>query len=166
MSEYQEIHDTTVDRREETVTTRQPGFATTERVTRDVAAERRSNLFQLSRIIWSLLALLEGMLGLRFLLKLIGANPNSGFAAITYGLTDLFVLPFSGLVPLWSADAVVFEVTTLIAMIIYVLFTYVVIQGIRIVTDRPGSRTMTRSTSENISGGPGNVRTTHTTSID
>jgi hypothetical protein len=32
-----------VDRREETVTTQQPGYATTEQTVRDVAAERRMN---------------------------------------------------------------------------------------------------------------------------
>ena len=166
MSEYQGSNATAVDRREETVTTQQPGYATTERVTRDVAAERRSLMFQITRIIWSLLAVLEIALGVRFLLKLIAANPDSGFAAITYGLTELFVWPFSGLVPTWSSGAMVLEVTTIIAMMIYVLLAWLAVQGLRIVTDRPSSRTMTRSTSENIAGGPGNVRTTRTTSRD
>ncbi len=166
MAQYPQTNDVAVDRREQTVTTQQPGYATTERVTRDVAAERRSTLFQITRIIWSLLALLEVSLGLRFMLKLIAANPHSGFAAFTYGLTELFVLPFSGLVATWSSGAMILEVTTLIAMMIYVLLAWLAVQGIRIATDRPSSRTMTRSTSENIAGGPGNVRTTRTTTRD
>jgi YggT family protein len=166
MSEYQGTNATAVDRREETVTTQQPGYATTERVTRDVAAERRSLLFQVTRIIWSLLAVLEISLGVRFLLKLIAANADSGFAALTYGLTELFVWPFAGLVPTWSSGAMVLEVTTLIAMMIYVLLAWLAVRALIIMTDRPSSRTMTRSTSENIPGGPGNVRTTRTTSRD
>ena len=166
MSDYLTGSGTDVDRREQTVTTQEPGYATTERVIRDVAAERRSTIFQATRIIWSLLALLEISLALRFMLKLIAANADSGFVALVYGLTELFVWPFSGMLATWSSGAMILEVTTLIAMIIYVLIAWLVVQGIRIATDRPSSRTMTRSTSENIAGGPGNVRTTRTTSRD
>lgn len=166
MSEFQPNNELAVDRREETVVTQQPGYVATERFTRDVAAERRLNLFQVTRIIWSLLAVLEIALALRFMLKLIAANPNSGFAVFVYGLTELFVLPFASLTPTWASGANVFEVTTLIAMMIYVLFTWLAIQAFRIVTDRPSSRTMTRSTREQTGTGAGSVRTTTTTSRD
>ena len=46
MIDNQQIHDVAVDRREETVTTHQPGYVATEQVVRDVAAERRMRLFQ------------------------------------------------------------------------------------------------------------------------
>ena len=166
MSEYQSINEIAVDRRDETVVTQQPGYVSTERVTRDVAAERRINVFQVTRIIWTLLAMLEIALGLRFLLKLIAANPNSGFAAVMYGLTDLFVLPFKALTASWSSGQNLLEVTTLIAMMVYALFVAVAIHVFRIATDRTSSRTVTRSTREQIAGGAGNVRTTNTTVSD
>src|SRR4030065_349405 len=78
MSEDRPINEVAVDRRDETVVTQQPGYAATEQVTRDVAAERRLGLFQVTRIVWTILGILEILLGLRFMLKLIGANPNSG----------------------------------------------------------------------------------------
>jgi len=164
MSNYQPINEVAVDRREETVVTQQPGYTATEQVTRDVAAERRQILFQVTRIIWTLLAILEIFLALRFLLKLIGANPSSGFAVFMYGITGLFTAPFTGLVATWFSGETILEVTTLIAMAVYALLVWGVVYLIPIVVDRPNARTVTRSTREQTPGGAGNERTTHTTS--
>ena len=98
MSENQPINEVAVDRRAETVTTQQPGYAATEQVTRDVAAERRQGLFQITRIVYTILGILEILLGIRFVLQLIGANAASGFATFIYGITGVFVAPFNGLI--------------------------------------------------------------------
>jgi uncharacterized membrane protein len=163
MFENQEINDVAVDRREETVTTQQPGYAATEQVIRDVAAERRLGFFQLTRIMWTALGILEILLGLRFLLKLIGANPESGFAWLIYGITGLFVMPFTDLVSNWYNGKTILEVTTLIAIAVYALLYWGIVRVTRIVADRPSARTVTRSTREQTPGGAGNERTTHTT---
>jgi YggT family protein len=163
MYEDQQINDVAVDRREETVTTQQPGYAATEQVIRDVAAERRLGLFQITRIMWTSLAILEVLLGLRFMLKLIGANPESGFSWLIYGITGLFVKPFTDLVSTWYTGDTIIEVTTLIAMAVYVLFFWGVVRVTRIIADRPSARSVTRSTREQTPGGAGNERTTHTT---
>lgn len=155
-----------VDRREETVVTQQPGYTTTEQSVRDVAAERRMQVFQLTRLVWGLLTLLEVMLGLRFLLKLMGANAASGFGMLVYGSTALFVAPFNGLFSSWSSGDMVLEVTTLVAMAIYALFVWGCVRVLGIVLERTGARTVIRSTREQIAGGPGNERTTHTTIND
>ena len=161
MSMNQPTDQVPVDRREETVVTQQPGYAATEQVTRDVAAERQQTLFQINRIIWSILALLEILLGLRFMFKLIGANPDSGFAALVYGITNLFVGPFALLVGTPASGGMSLELTTLIAMGIYALITWGIVRVIQIATDRPRARTVTRSVVEQT--GPGTERTTHTT---
>ena|SRR6185503_11228582 len=149
-----------VDRREETVTTQAPGYAATERVTRDVAAENRLRLSQVNRIIWSILGLVEVLMGLRFILKLIGANPDSGFGTFIYGITGLFVMPFMGLTPSWEAPPAILEVSTLVAMLVYALFFWGVVYVIRIAVDRPNARTVSRTTRELTPGG--GERTTHT----
>jgi len=163
MYEDQQMNDIAVDRREETVTTQQPGYAATEQVIRDVAAERRLGLFQITRIMWTALAILEVFLGLRFMLKLIGANPESGFSWLIYGITGLFVKPFTDLVSTWYTGDTIIEVTTLIAMAVYALFFWGMVRVTRIIADRPSARTITRSTREQTPGGAGNERTTHTT---
>jgi uncharacterized membrane protein len=162
MSNYQPTTDGAVDRREETVVTQQTGYAATEKVTRDVAAERQMRLFQFTRIVWTILGVLEVLLALRFVLKLIGANPNSGFAVFMYGLTGLFTAPFTGLVSTWSSGETVLEVTTLIAMAIYALLFWGVVSLIPILTDRARARTVTRTTREQTPD-TGTERTTHTT---
>jgi len=78
MTDNRPINETPVDRREETVVTQEQGYAASERVTRDVAAERRQSTFQITQIIWTLVGILEIALGLRFVLKLIAANPDAG----------------------------------------------------------------------------------------
>ena len=162
MSENRPITTAPVDRREETVVTQQPGFATTERITRDVAAENRMRLFQVNRVIWSVLGLLEILLGFRFMLKLFGANPDSGFGAFLYGITGPFIAPFTGLTPSWESGASMLEVTTLVAMAVYALIFWGVVYVIRIAMDRPNARTLSRSTREITPGG--GERTTHTDS--
>jgi uncharacterized protein YggT (Ycf19 family) len=123
-----------------------------QQVTRDAAAEQRQSGYQITRIIWAILSSLEILLGLRFVLKLIAANPNSGFAVFIYGITAPFVAPFTGLVGTPASGETIFEVTTLIAMAVYSLFVWVVARIITIVADRPSARTVTRSVHEQESG--------------
>jgi uncharacterized protein YggT (Ycf19 family) len=50
-----------------------------------------------TQLIWLIVVILEAALALRILLKLIAANPSSPIAAFIYDVTDLFLIPFSGL---------------------------------------------------------------------
>lgn len=168
MTVNQPLQEIPVDRREETIVTQQPGYAATEQVTRDVAAERRMQMFQLNRVIWTILGVLEIFLGLRFVLHLIGANAGSGFAQFVYGVTGPFMAPFTGLVATPAAGGTVFEVTALIAMAVYALFFWIIVRVIPIATDRPSARSVSRSVREQVPGAtPGSItdHTTHTTTI-
>jgi YggT family protein len=164
MSDNRQINDVSVDRREETVSTQQPGYASTEQVTRDVAAERRQGTEQVNQILITILGILEIGLGLRLLLKMIAANANSGFADFIYGITAPFIAPFTGLVGTPTAGANILEITTLIAMGVYALLFWIVMQVIAILTARPSARSVSRTTSERTPGpaGTGTERTTHT----
>lgn len=164
MSENLPNNELAVDRREEIVTTQQPGYASTQQVTRDVAAESRLRMTQITRIMWTVAGLLEILLGLRFMLKLIAANPGSGFAGFIYGITGVFTAPFNTLLGTPASGGSILEVTTLIAMAVYALFFWVVARVIVIATERTSARTTSRSVSEQTPGGPGNERTTHTIS--
>ena len=163
MIEHQEDTDISVDRREETLVTQHPGYVATEQIVQDVAAERRMELFQLNRVMWSILVFLEILLACRFLLRLIAANPDSGFAVLMYGITGIFVAPFYGLISTPTYGGAALEVTTLIAMIVYAMIFWGIAYVIRMVVDRPRARSFTSTTREQTPGGDGNVRTTHTT---
>lgn len=163
MSSNQQENEVAVDRREETVVTQQPGYAATSQVTRDVAAERRLVTFQITRIVWAILSLLEIVLGLRFVLKLIAANGESGFGSLIYSISGVFTAPFAGLVTTPASGGNVLEVTTLIAMAVYALLFWIIVKVIAIVADRPIARSETRSVQEQLPDGTN--RTSRSTRI-
>ena len=90
----------------------------------DPSEKGRNTTFKVTQVIWLLLGILESALALRFLFKLIGVNPANPFASILYGFTDLFVAPFASLTGAPAAEGMVFEFSTLIAMIVYALIFY------------------------------------------
>ena len=119
-------------------------------------------LYRVTGLIQWSVGVLNSLLCLRYLLKLMGANPDSGFGTFMYGITGLFVMPFTGLTPSWVTGAAILEVTTLVAMLVYALFFWGVVYVIRIAMDRPNARTVSRSTREITPGG--GERTTRTDS--
>jgi hypothetical protein len=152
-----------VDRREETVVTQQPGYEETEQVVHDIAAERWLNFVQAQRTVWTILTVMEVFIGLRFFLKWIAANPSSGFAAALYWLTDLVLWPFAGLVGNPTNGDSIFEVTTLLAMLIYALLFWVALRVIRLTAYRPSAITVKRSVHEDKTNGTTSDQTIYTT---
>jgi YggT family protein len=168
MSDNRQINDTSVDRREQTTSTQQPGFASTEQVTRDVAAERRQGNELINQILLTILGILEIALGLRLILKVIAANAASGFADFVYGITSPFVAPFTGLVATPTSGGTILEITTIIAMAVYALLFWIILQVIAIAMARPSARSVSRSTTEqtgNPSAGTGTQHTTHSNTV-
>lgn len=133
-----------VEREESVREVREPGYAAQERVVADYAAERRQGLYQISQIIWLVFGLISGLIALRFVLRLIAANPNSPFANLIYNITDLFLWPFAGLTATPSAGGMVLEVPALIAIIVYLLLAWVLVKLVWVLFDRPGARSVTR----------------------
>ena len=152
-----------VDRLEETVTTQQPGYEETEQVVHDVAAERWLGFYQAQRTVWTILTVLEVFLGLRFFLKWIAANPNSGFAAALYWVTDLILWPFAGLVGNPTNGDSILEVTTLLAMAIYALLFWVALRVIQLTAYHPSAITVKRSVHEEKPNGTTSEQTIYTT---
>ena len=111
--------------------------------------ERRIFTFKATQVVWLLLSIFEALLALRFVLKLIGANPDSPFAAVLYGFTGLFLFPFAGLIGTPAAGGMVLEVSTLIAMLVYGLIAWAVERTIFVIFYRPrGPVTETTTTDQ------------------
>lgn len=88
---------------------------------------------------WVLLVI-EVILLVRFLLKLIGADPANPFASFLYGLSGIFSYMFQGIVrnPTFGSNGFeVFEFTTLIAMLIYGLVYLILKLLLRTTFSRP-----------------------------
>ncbi len=90
------------------------------------------------QLVWLLVSILDGILALRFLLKLFAANPSSPIAAIIYSFTSLFLTPFKGLTVTPSAGGISLEIPTLFAILIYTLLGWVVVRLIGLIFYRPG----------------------------
>lgn len=89
-------------------------------------------------LLWFLMVL-ETMLAIRFLLKLIGADPNNPFAGFMYALTAIPLLPFQDIVrsPSIHPPNQSFEFSTLIAIAIYWLIFYALRRFIRLLVSSP-----------------------------
>jgi uncharacterized protein YggT (Ycf19 family) len=138
MEEYREEVVTTTTTTEATprVPVRQstvvaPATTTTEsveQVTVDHYAARRNALYRMEQVIWTILAFVEGLIAIRFILRLLGANPDAGFAQLIYGITAPLVEPFVGLFGTPRFEGSAFEFTSLVAMIVYALLAWVIVK--------------------------------------
>ena len=91
---------------------------------REPERERRIFTFKAAQLIWLFLGILEGLLALRFVLKLIAANAASPIAVFIYGFTGLFLFPFAGLTGTPAVGNMVLEISTVIAMVVYALLAW------------------------------------------
>ena len=114
----------------ERVVTGQAGIEHRERIVQDTAAAQSLNRLRVSQLIWLFFGIVEGLIGLRVLLKLIGANPDNGFASFIYNAAALFLAPFFGLIGSPSAGGMVLEVPSLIAMLVYALLGWLIVRVI------------------------------------
>ena len=74
-----------------------------------------------SQLVYMLFAVIDGLLLIRLVLKLLGANPHAGFASFIYGFTDFFMAPFRNLLPAYGNEQSVFETSVVIAILVYAL---------------------------------------------
>ena len=87
----------------------------------EAGQEQRIVTFKATQLIWLLLGLLEAAIALRFVFKLIGVNAANPFATLLYNVTGLFVAPFASLLGAPAAGGMVLEISSIIAMFVYLL---------------------------------------------
>lgn len=76
-----------------------------------------------------LFGLIEGLLGLRVILKLFGANVAAPFVNWVYGVTAPLLAPFKGAFPAPALErGFVIEFTALFAMLVYALVAYLLLE--------------------------------------
>ena len=106
-------------------------------VQKEQGGEKRISTFKATQLVWLIFGILEALLALRFVLKLIAANPHSPIAVLLYGFTDIFLWPFAGLMPTPAASGMILEISTLIAMVIYGLIGWAIERIIWVAFYRP-----------------------------
>jgi hypothetical protein len=137
-----------VARREDTLVSQQPGAEQRQVVTQDVNAAQRQTLQWVTALIGFFFTVVEGLIGLRVVLKLIDANSQNAFAGLVYKLTALFVAPFAGLVGNPAMGGNVLEITSLVALIVYALVAAVLVRLIWLIFYHPSAKTVTTYSSD------------------
>jgi hypothetical protein len=104
---------------------------------RKLDREQRLFSFNARRWIWLALVMLEALIAVRIGLKLIGANPEILFAFAIYNVSYIFLFPFEGLVATPAAGRVVLELSSIIAMMVYVLLAWAIERTVWLFFYRP-----------------------------
>ena len=112
----------------------------------EAGREQRVATFKATQLIWLLLGLLEAAIALRVVFKLIAVNAANPFAKLLYGVTNLFVAPFASLVgnPTYSNN--VLEITSIIAMLVYLLIAWGIERIVHVLFYRPRGPVSVRQT--------------------
>lgn len=90
----------------------------------DKNQSRANARYWITRVTYFVLGVLEVILGLRLLFRLLGANQDNGFITLLYSLSHIFVVGFNGIFNDQALGRSVFEVSTLIAMLVYALIAW------------------------------------------
>lgn len=128
-----------VEQRERVVTDA-TGVQQRTRTVRDVGAESRLNLHAVYQVLLLVFGIVEGLIGLRIILKLVGANPDVDFARFIYNAAALFLAPFFGLTGSPASGGMVLEIPSLVAMAFYGVVGWLILRVIWPLFQRPATR--------------------------
>lgn len=83
-------------------------------------------------VVWYIVGLISVLLAFRFVLKLLGANPNSGFVDFIYAITNVLTAPFDNIFGVTRATTnevnSVFEPSILVAAAVYALIGWGIVK--------------------------------------
>lgn len=96
-----------------------------EEVFEDKNQSRANTRYWITTVTYFILGVLEVILFLRLLFRLLGANTTNNFITFLYSLSHIFVGPFNGIFNDQTLGSTgVFEVSTIIAMLVYALIAW------------------------------------------
>lgn len=105
-----------------------------EQVSEDTNQRRAYIRYWIATVTYYVLAVLEVILLLRFIFRLLGANEGNSFIMFLSSLSQVCVAPFRGIFsnPVLSSTSV-FEVSTVIAMLVYALLAWGIVSLGRVI---------------------------------
>lgn len=108
-------------------TTTQEGDTTVQK--QSVAhRERTPGILIAQRAIWFIVGVVNIVIAVRFVLLLLGANQAAGFTDFVYSVSAPFVAPFVGIFGEPAYGKSVFEVSSILAIVIYFLVAWGVVK--------------------------------------
>lgn len=97
------------------------------------AYQTKKTIFRTYQVLYYVLGIIEILLAFRLALRLIGANPGSGFTRFIYAISGPFAAPFLSIVPSSASGGSVLEWSTLIAMAVYAVGVWLIIEFFQLV---------------------------------
>lgn len=94
--------------------------------------QRSTGIIVAQRIVWFVVGVVNSIIALRFIFLLLGANRGVGFTELIYSLSDPLVAPFVGIFGRPDFGQSVFEVSSVVAIIVYLLLGWGIIKLITI----------------------------------
>jgi hypothetical protein len=106
----------------------------TDRISRtSVTSVRTGDSYdRLIQGIWLVTSVVAVMLGIRFLLKLLGGSSQAGFVTFMYNITQPLVAPFHGIFNTTVQGRSILEPESLVAIVIYALIGWGIVSMIRV----------------------------------
>jgi hypothetical protein len=129
MQEHRETVTYTPADETRVVTTTEPTTAHVNRneaVAYDPYDNRRNTTAKMVQAVYLIFGLIEALIGIRFVLRLLGANPDAGFAQFIYGITGGFIAPFVGLFGVPQFNGSVVEIHSIVAIVVYALLAWLI----------------------------------------
>jgi len=91
----------------------------------------------LSKILYTILLIIETFVALRFVFKLVGANDSNWIVKFVYELSGIFVRPFVGILNGdWNLGRFYIDVDALIALLVYMIAAFVVVEIMKVFSTR------------------------------
>ncbi len=95
--------------------------------------EKKKTIFRFNQIVWYILGLIEALLLFRFALKILGANPLSGFTNLIYSITTPLTIPFKGILGVYIFGNSIIEWSIIIAAIVYLCIAWGIVYLLNII---------------------------------
>jgi hypothetical protein len=84
------------------------------------------------QLVYLFFGVIDGLLLIRLVLKLLGANPHAGFSSWIYSVTGFFLVPFKNLLPTIGNEQSVLEMSVVVAILVYALLGWAVARFVTI----------------------------------
>ena len=91
----------------------------------DVALDQN---LKVRKVVYFILGVFEVLFAFRLVFKLLGANPDSGFASIIYTVSGVFLAPFNAIFGTVKSQTSVLEYSTIVGMFVYALVAYGIVK--------------------------------------
>jgi hypothetical protein len=113
----------------------------------DPYEDQRNAAWRIGQLVYLIFGVMIALIAIRFVLLLLGANPNAGFTNFVYDVTGPLVAPFEGIFGAPDVETGVFDPASLVAIVVYSLIAWVIAKVIDISLGetRTGVRSRSRS---------------------